>query len=92
MGEGGGGGSEKFIRVSYENKPARDEKLYAFTDAGRNNGGLGIGGDIHSCNIHANSWTNLFNNTSRALLPMFFILTEKELTAESVADLVRVEF
>ena len=86
------GGSDRFIRVSYEGKSTRDEKLYMFTDSGRNNGGAGVASDINQCSVWANAGTNLTNNADRTMRPVFFILTEKELTLDSVIDLDRVTF
>ncbi|MCL2774288.1 MAG: GNAT family N-acetyltransferase [Oscillospiraceae bacterium] len=84
--------SNKFLRISREGKSAWNEKLYVFTDHERNNGGLGVGGDINVCHIHAGAGTNLIDNASRTMRPVFFILTEKELTLDSVTDLDRVTF
>ena len=84
--------SDRFVRISYEGKSARDEKLYVFNDSGRNNGGLGISSDINSCSVWTNAGTNLLNNTDRTMRPVFFMLTEKELTPDSVKDLDRITF
>ena len=83
---------DNFIRVSYENKSIRNEKLYIYTDNGRNNGGIGVASDINQCSVWTNANTNIIDGGSSTLRPVFFILTEKELTGDFVGDLDRVVF
>lgn len=84
--------ADRLVRISREGSSAREEKLYVYTDARRNNGSIGIGGDVNSCNIYCSAWTNLLKDASHTMRPVFFILTEKELTLDSLADLERVTF
>jgi hypothetical protein len=83
---------DRFAGISYEGKSARKEKLYVYNDSGRNNGGINISSDINQCGIYVSANTNIINNASRTLRPVFFILTEKELTLDSVSDLERITF
>lgn len=86
-------GADRLVKISFEGKITRDEKLYVYTDHSRNNGGIGINSDINQCNIYFNGNTNsLFNNTTRTFRPVFYILTEKEITLDSVVDLEKVIF
>jgi hypothetical protein len=88
-------GSDRFIKMLFEGESARPEKLYVFYDPSRNSGGggLGLGSDIHQCSINTNGNTNyLLNGMSHTFRPVFFMLTEKELTFDSVNDLERVFF
>jgi len=86
------GDSDNFIKVSYENKSKRDEKLYVYTDNGRNNGGIGVASDINQGGVWTNGNTNIINGGSSVMRPVFFILTEKELTVHSIGDLDRIVF
>jgi len=84
--------TDKFAGISYEGKSARDEKLYVYYDAGRSGGGISVSSDVNQCGIYTGAYTNMINGASRALRPVFFILTEKELPFDSVSDLDRVIF
>ena len=92
MGDDAWNDADNFARISYEGKSRRAEKLYVYSDSGRNNGGLGVASDINQCGIWANANANMKNGESAALRPVFFILAEKELTAGHLADLDRVKF
>ncbi|MCL2158370.1 MAG: GNAT family N-acetyltransferase [Oscillospiraceae bacterium] len=84
--------SDGLVRISHENASKRSEKLYVYTDTLRNNGGLGVASDINQCSVWANANTNLKSGESSALRPVFFVLSEKELTRQSLVDLERVKF
>ena len=83
-------GADKFARISYEGKSARDEKLYAYYDS--RGGGISVNSDVNQCGIYASGYANMINGASKTLRPLFFILTEKELPFDSVSDLERILF
>jgi len=81
------------VRMSFEGESARTEKLYAFTDAARNSGSINAGSDIYKCSITTGANTNnLLTGEARTFRPLFLMLTEKEITLDSVSDLDRVMF
>ena len=84
--------ADRLIRISYEGKSARKEKLYVFTDADRNNGGISVGSDINQCSIFTGAHARLVSEENLTLRPVFFILTEKELSIDALTDLDRVMF
>ncbi|MCL2813111.1 MAG: GNAT family N-acetyltransferase [Oscillospiraceae bacterium] len=83
---------DNLVRISYENKSRREEKLYVYTDNARNNGGVGVASDINQGGVWTNANTNIAEGGASTLRPVFFILTKKELTAECLCDLDRVTF
>ena len=84
--------SDNFIKVSYEKKSKRGEKLYIYTDNGRNNGGIGVSSDINQGSVWTNGNTYIIDGGSYAMRPVFFILTEKDITADYIGDLDRIVF
>ena len=83
---------DNLVKISYENNSKRGEKLYVYTDNGRNNGGIGVASDINQGSVWTNANTNIASGKTATLRPVFFIFTHKELTAESLGDLDRVIF
>ena len=84
--------TDRFVRLSYEGKSARAEKLYVYNDTERNSGGMSVSSDVHHCNVYTSAYIRVINGESETLRPVFFILTEKELTLDCVADLNRIIF
>ena len=93
MGDGWSG-ADRLVRISYENQSVRDEKLYVYTDNNVRNhrSGMSIGSDINQCSVSISNGAAMVNGSSATLSPVFFILTEKELTLDSVTDLDRMKF
>ena len=86
-------GGDKLVKMSFEGKIARNEKLFVYMDAGRNNGSISINSDINQCNVFfSGSAHNMLNNTAWVSRPAFIMLTENEITLDSVTDLERVLF
>ena len=92
MGDDAWHNSDRLIKISYEGKSARDEKLYIYNDAVKNKGSIGLSGDINCCGVNTSANTNIVSGGNSTLRPVFLILTEKELTLESLIDLERITF
>jgi hypothetical protein len=83
--------ADRLVRISCEGERARDEKLYVYNDTTRDSG-ISVGSDVYHCNVYNHDSARVISGESETLRPVFFILTEKELTLDSVTDLNRIKF
>jgi len=70
----------------------RQEKLYVFKDSARDRGKSELGYDINIAYCDYNMKSSLPDGSHCTTKPIFCILTEKELTLETLADFSRIEF
>ena len=92
------GGVEEMLRYDYLVKIAhvaddhRPEKLYVYKDAERDNGRQHFEYDINVAYCDFNAKFNIEDGGSYTTVPIFCILTEKDLTVDDFNDLKRITF
>jgi len=83
---------DNLIKISRNRENPRPEKLYVYKDSKRDRGENELGYDIDIAYIYTNMKNNAPDGESFTTMPMFCIMTEKDLTAEDLGDLRRIEF
>ena len=83
---------DKLIALSRGGGEPRAEKLYVYKDYKRDRGKQLIGFDLNIAYCDFNMSGHVADGASHTTKPIFCIITEKELTAESLADFDRIEF
>ena len=83
---------ERLISFSREGENLRPEKLYIYKDAKRDRGRSFYEFDITTAFCEISTKGHIPDNSIYTTKPIFCILTEKELTPESLKDLDNIEF
>ena len=83
---------DRLVTVSREGEHPRSEKLYFFKDSVRDNGSHRIGMDDSIVYCDFNMKKCVPDGGCYTTMPLFCILSEKDLTLESLDDLRRVSF
>jgi len=83
---------DRLISFSLDGGKARKEKLYVFKDAVRDRGKQVVEYDMNIVFCDFNMKSRIPDGGFHTTKPIFFILTDKELTLESLTDLERITF
>ena len=83
---------DNLLKVSYNKENPRPEKLYIFKDAKRDKGDNEFEFDIDIATCFSSMKNSAPDGESFTTLPVFCILTEKDLKAEDLEDLKRISF
>jgi len=80
------------IKIAREGKNPRPEKLYIYKDAERDNGRQEFGADDQIVYCDFNMKSNVPDGKHYTTMPIFCILTEKDLVQENLEDFRRISF
>jgi len=83
---------DRLVTIAHEGENPRSEKLYVFKDSERDNGKHCIGMDDNIVYCDFNMKKCLSDGGSYTTLPIFCILSEKDLTMDDFEDLRRISF
>jgi len=83
---------DRLVTFSYDGEKARSEKLYVFKDSDRDRGKHTVENDMNIVFCDYNMKGRVPDGGCHATKPIFCILTDKELTLESLTDLERITF
>jgi len=83
---------DRLVKLTREGENPRPEKLYVYKDSVRDNGKHCIGMDDNIVYCDFNMKKHVPNGDSYTTLPIFCILSEKDLTLESLDDFRRISF
>ena len=83
---------DRLLMLSREGKDPRSEKMYIFKDSVRDRGRQVIGYDQNIAFYDANMKGRVHDGAYYSTKPVFCILTEKELSLDSLTDLSRISF
>jgi len=83
---------DRLVKIVHEGENPRPEKLYIYKDSERDNGKSWIGMDDNIVYCDYNMKKSVPDGESYTTLPIFCILSEKDLTLECLDDLRRIEF
>lgn len=85
-------GYEKLVKVSREGSEPHGERLYFYKNAARDCASSSVAMDINSLQAGLDSCVKVKDGETAATLPLFVVLSEKELTAESLSELDYIQF
>jgi len=83
---------DRLVTITREGENPRPEKLYIYKDSVRDNGKHCIGMDDSIVYCDFNMKKSVPDGESYTTMPIFCILSEKDLTPESLDDLKRISF
>jgi len=83
---------DRLVTITHEGENPRPEKLYVYKDSVRDNGKhyIGMNDTIVYCDFNMKKWVP--DGGSYTTMPIFCILTEKDLTMDDLEDLRRITF
>jgi len=83
---------DRLVTITREGRDSRPEKLYVYKDSERDNGKHCIGMDDSIVYCDFNMKKSVPDGGSYTTMPIFCILSEKDLTLESLDDLRQISF
>jgi len=83
---------DRLVKIYREGENPRPEKLYVFKDAARDNDKQNFEYDLNYACCEILIKRSIPDGGTRTTVPLFCILTEKDLTEESLDDLRRISF